>query len=453
MNELLGLAAALGTKGHAGAKHVDRTILKAVEHKEIDLPTDIINGDGSLDLYDNVQSYFEVQYKRKTRRFVLRNNGWIGHIPLNDRYMLEIDARVPIQNLEKIIERAPIGNLTLFSDHTHTYLAVEDRPRSLFDVLADRFLFALDEVRSGGLLKEYVRLTKSGSAPAGRLDAFRSAVRTNASGMPLAVYSSFERTIDIAPNRLLRAAIERMIMFYITPDGSNSDARLSRLSEAFRHFEDVRPATSREITAEAIARYARFLPEHRTAYFDALRFAGYILAEQGMAIRGSGGLVIAPAAVIDFATIFESYARGILAQKYDGGDIEVLDGNIGGSGGAKDSLFTELFVGTKNADVKPDIVLRSGNENKLIIDVKYKPPQPLPDRADTEQLMCYAARYGCEKVMVLYPSFPQGYDVPVERVGNIGSVQVYRGVLNLGAENLDLTETVLANSVLASLAD
>lgn len=451
MNQLLGLAEALGTKGHAGINHIEREVIRTIEHDEIDLPSDVIQADGTLDLYKDVQSYFEIQYKRKRQRFILRNNGWVGHIPLNDRYTLEIETRVPVANLERIIDRAPTDKITLFSQYTHAYLSVDDRPKSLFDILTDRFLFALGEVRNAGLHKQYLQRERVSGSPAGRLNPFQTVIRTKATGIPTAVYSTFERTADVGANRLLRSAIERLIGYYLPLEDAGSGARLDKLIDASEHFTEIKTASSSEAMPSSIARYARSLPEHRSAYFDALRLAGYIVTEQGMAIRGSGGLVLAPATVVDFAAIFESYARAILLQEFAATGVQVLDGNVGGAGGAKESLFTELALQASNPPMKPDIVLKRDGESALIIDVKYKPPQQLPERSETDQLVCYATRYGCQRAMVLYPAFPEGRNSPVELVGTIGQIQLLRGVLDVGAQNLELIEKNFAGAVLASI--
>ena len=57
----------------------------------------------------------------------------------------------------------------------------------------------------------------------------------------------------------------------------------------------------------------------------------------------------------------------------------------------------------------------------LIIDAKYKPPKPIPDRADLNQVVLYGARYSCLKVMLLYPE-RSAHQTSAASVGVVGPV-------------------------------
>ena len=105
MATLAALAETLATQGYE-TTGTDRQEIPIVEHGEAVLPNDIIRSDGSFDLYDDVQTKFEIEYKRRQKRLIIRGGGWVGYVPLNDRYALRIDTRVPVTNLEQIISRS-----------------------------------------------------------------------------------------------------------------------------------------------------------------------------------------------------------------------------------------------------------------------------------------------------------------------------------------------------------
>ena len=203
-----GLAGALRGRGIVGARYRERERIQMMEHEERELPADIVRRDGTFDLYDDVQNRFQIEYKAKRKRLYLRADRWVGHIPLNDRYVLDIDTRVPVSNIERILARTP-GAKTETIGYTHAYRTTTERPRSLLDVLTDQFLDALDRVRSDGLLKEYAQRERVSAAPAGRVDPYRSTILSTVRGTPTATYSMFFRTEDTAPNRIVRLALER----------------------------------------------------------------------------------------------------------------------------------------------------------------------------------------------------------------------------------------------------
>ncbi|MBS1073174.1 hypothetical protein JK222_16010 [Gluconobacter cerinus] len=444
-----GLTKALESKGYTAASHINRNTIFAKEYDEINLPSDTIQPDGSLDLYDDVQIYLDIQYKRKRKSFVIRSNGWVGHIPLNDRHVLEVETRVPISNLERIVARSPNSEIKTFSRYFHSYLETEERPQCLFDLLTDQFLASIDQIRSEGLLKEYVRRDKVASTPYGRINVFRTAIHTQKSRTPIAVFSSFERTVDNAPNRVVFLTLIRLLQYYENFQGPGNNRRFAKLRDAAIYFDGVGRASRSETTLSSIAAYAKHIPEHKIAYIDALRVAGYIVGDYGLAIRGSGGLMLAPAIVIDMAKVFENYARNVLRTLINDSNIRVLDGNNEGNQGARKNLFTDLNITINSIPTaKPDIVIEVSGDTRLIIDVKYKPAAIIPDRSEINQILCYAARYSCKNVMILYPSLPFNNLIDVQHIGNIESFSLYRGSIDLSTDDLISTEKSFSESIL-----
>lgn len=63
------------------------------EHTDVPLPAGVLRSDGSLDLHDDVKALVEIKYNRKRGGLTIRSNGWIGHIPLNDRVTLAVARR------------------------------------------------------------------------------------------------------------------------------------------------------------------------------------------------------------------------------------------------------------------------------------------------------------------------------------------------------------------------
>lgn len=72
------------------------------------------------------------------------------------------------------------------------------------DALTDQLLAALNLIWDAGLLKTYRQESRRSSSPKGRLIPFDTALSTARAGRPTALSSSFERTADFGPNRVLR---------------------------------------------------------------------------------------------------------------------------------------------------------------------------------------------------------------------------------------------------------
>jgi len=440
-----GLADALRGRGIVGAQHQERERISLREYEECELPVDIIMPDGSFDLYEDVQNRFKIEYKAKKKRLYLRADRWVGHIPLNDRYVLDVDTRVPVENIERILSRTSSRNPEVLR-HTHAYRTTPDRPRNLLDILTDQFLHALDVLRSDGMLKQYVQQTATSAFPVGRIDPYRTAILSKTKGTPTAFYSIFARTEDTAPNRIIRLALERLTIDYRQYDTNDESGRSARLGNAYAQFEHVGYPTTAELSPMALARYVDRLPRHRESYVDALRLAYLVIADMGLALRGEGGIAILPAILIDMSNVFENYALSVLRHSLNDGTRAVLDGNIEGDNGAKMRLFEPFNLEAKNPPITPDIVIQSNAQIELVIDAKYKELKGLSDRGELNQVVCYGERYDCHKVMLLYPT-KSPHKKRITLIGNVGDIAFYQGAFDLGAEDLDVEESAFAGEV------
>ena len=144
----------------------------------------MVRSDGTLDLYEDIQSKITIEYKRRRRRFVVRAGGWIGYLPLNDRYALRIETRVPIANLERVIARSANTNVDVLGRYSYSYGATSDKAQSLYDVMAEQFLTALALIWREGLAKTYRRYEYESCTPFGRMDTYRTAIGTRKAGQP-----------------------------------------------------------------------------------------------------------------------------------------------------------------------------------------------------------------------------------------------------------------------------
>lgn len=441
MATLAALAETLAKQGLTRSQSEERLEILMVEHGEAILPNDIIRPDGSFDLYDDVQTKFEIEYKRRQKRLIIRGGGWVGYVPLNDRYALRINTRVPVTNLEQIISRSTSTKIEVLGRYSHVYGHTVEKPQSLYDIITDQFMMALDLIWREGLAKTYQEKRLTSSMPFGRIDPLRTTLQHERSRRPDAVFSAFFRTENFGPNRVLRTALERLNIAYRALENEEKQVkRIRRIRIALGHFDSVAEAADTDLRPEATEQYIRRLPEHRTAYNDALRLAQLIINDVGFALREGRGLATLPVVLVDMADIFENYAREVLKQELAAStSLNVLDGNISGAEGAKCILFNRFDLEGNSPSATPDIVIEADGKTLAVIDVKYKPSKKIPDRAEINQIMCYGARYACNKVMILYPQLVKNQE-PVCSLGMIGTTQILRASLDLQAVDLPAEE-------------
>ena len=429
-----------------------RAEIRVAEHEEILLPADVLRPDGTFDLYEDVQTKFEIEYKRKVKRLVIRAGGWVGRVPINAKYALRIATRVPVSSLERVVQRAAGARVEVLNRYRHGYGDSADRAQSLDEIVTEHFLASLDLIWQEGLAKTYRRKCYRSASPVGRLDVYRTALATAGAGRPIAHFSYFRRTEDYGPNRLLRSALQELIMEYSRgKDDRRARARCRRLRQAAEHLRGVGFAAANDRNQRAAEGHAEALRRHRRTYADPLRVAGLICERRGIALRGREGSLTLPVILIDMADVFERYVRDTLKRIGRSiGGYEVLDGNVWPPTGAGVALFDRLDVEAKNPNATPDIVIRSGEQVVAVVDVKYKPAKAIPQRSELNQIVCYGERYGAPKVMIVYPEASAGED-RVCSVGTIGATQVFKAHLDLGRQDLQAEEELFARQLFDSL--
>lgn len=449
MQGVLELSELFSGRGFAASRQLIRTPIYGSEHDTKPLPVDMIRSDGTLDLYGDVGKLFRPVFDGGVPS--IQCGGWVGYIPLNDRYALEVSPRVPVGNLERLIGMAAGYSPRILENYTRHFSHSEELPDSLFDVLADQLIGSFERVWENGLLKSYERKQRIGSSPFGRIDPFQTAWRSAKAGLPTAISSAFHRTTDFAPNRILRFAFEKLLARYHGNKSQTQRRRILRIRQAAARLEDLGKPSRLDLASEAVARTIRHLPIQHEGYADALMLAQLIISDSGFSIRGNDGMAILPSIIIDMAKVFESYVRRVLADHFkDDAEVAVWDGNSAVPAGARTVLFDPIEPGVKNVPVTPDIVIEVKGIVRLVIDAKYKPAPKQPDRDDVNQVVLYGARYGAERVMLLHAGRAEN-DANVSLLGQVGPYQVYNARADLNAANIENEERQLAEAIAALL--
>lgn len=426
-----------------------RISIEGTEHEPEPLPADMILSNGTLDIYPDVGKLFRLIFKDGIPS--IQCGGWIGYIPLNDRYALEVSPRVPIGNLERLLGMAAGYSPLVLENHTRQFAYGDERPSSLFDIFADQFLNAYDQICEKGFLKTYERRQRIGQAPFGRIDAFQTYLRSAKAGVPTALSSAYHRTLDLAENRILRYALEKLIARYAGDISATQKKRFTRVRQALTKLPELAAPAPSDLLPGSITKMIEALPMNHEEYADALLPAQLIISDGGVLIREAGGGAILPSILINMSKVFEEYVRRVLSDYFRADPrVVVKDGNVGEPTGAKSKLFKPIAPGAKNVPVTPDIVIEVNGKVKLIIDAKYKKSPEQPDRSDINQVVLYGARYGAENLMLLHAE-RNGDEPPAAFLGNVGDYKIYNGRTSLNIDRMADEEQRLGAAVEAIL--
>ncbi|MBV1692070.1 McrC family protein [Novosphingobium sp. G106] len=136
--------------------------------------------------------------------------------------------------------------------------------------------------------------------------------------------------------------------------------------------------------------------------------------------------------------LFEAYIAALLRRALRGTDIDVHE-----QGGLRYCLgewSEDEETRGHTFQTRPDILLRRGDKELAVIDTKWKslPADPLSrkkglSQADVYQMMAYARLYQCPRLMLLYPTRPNGESGMVRSFGIDGGREM------LGVAKVDVS--------------
>lgn len=431
-----------------------RQVFVGEEQTEITVPLDLIIKGTEVNLYDEILSRNLFRMFLRGRRLVLQAGGFLGLIPINENVSIEVRARVPIANLERLLLLSPEYAPEILHGHLRDFGLGSIPTPSLLDLLANRLLDAIASIRAEGLHYEYCQRKHFSSMPRGRILPFESVRSQIKTGRRLAVaFSAFERSFDTGPNRCLRLAVCRLLnIFRGMRNRKGARAMAAELGIADSYLAAAELEWSAQSLLHPCVRDPRLLPSSKSSYLSALPIAKVILQNQGLAIRSQAHDILLPSVLVNMEDVFERYFRAVLSNRLGTPDLAVLDGNLAEPAGACRPLFDDSLPGSRANRATPDVVIRktsSGVSNELVIDAKYKPTRQ-PDRDDINQVLVYGLVYGCRRVGLAYPR--RGASEPsVERIGRVSGIEVFRISVDLGATNLLEEEQRLVAAVRAVL--
>ena len=271
---------------------------------------------------------------------------------------LWLRPKVPIERVLFLLGYA--NNRGWRADH----LPFDPAP-DLLPALADAYVRQAERALAGGLLQGYRTIDDEQTVLRGRLRTTDQLTARHGIAIPLLVRYD-EHTVDIAENRLLRAATE--VLLRLPGVGRGTRRRLRHLRFVLGDITPL-PAGAAPPTWRATRLNAR--------YHEALWLAELLLARNSLHQRR--GRVPLTGFLIDMAKVYEDFLGATLtaALHRHGGRVRLQD--------------RHHLDERRRIIMRPDIVWYRDGHPAAVIDAKYKAEQPsgFPD-ADLYQLLAYA---------------------------------------------------------------
>ncbi|AFQ49460.1 5-methylcytosine restriction system specificity protein McrC [Burkholderia cepacia] len=419
------------------------------EYEPVEVDSSLFMNGAELLVYPGVLERDYISIRWRKGRPVFFAGGYVGIIPVNDRLVLDVRPKVPLDNLERIIRLSNHAPYEL-SGLERSYASHNEATAPIEDFLIDSFLDKVDAIHESGMLRAYLRREAEGDFPKGRLNMGRT-ISLQARGTRKVAFGWSERGIDTPQNRLIKLALLRAIG---ADSAARSKRRKARLALHLEYLEQVAECEATDILEHRLITDLDTVPDTRDYYRPAMALAKLILQGGGLDFSASGTDVFANSLLLDLDVAFEGYVRFVLQDlNATTANYRVFDGNVAAGEGRKKELlkrtdFPEQIERT--IDATPDVVIEMYAPPRLpaniVLDMKYKETKTVAERSDLNQLIAYAASYASDAAVFVFPSRSEDQR-GLQCLGLVGGIPVYQYFMNLGAANIHDEEQRLRGMV------
>jgi 5-methylcytosine-specific restriction enzyme subunit McrC len=428
-----------------------RAVYAAIEQEPVAVPlVQLLVGD-RLDIYPEVQrkDFFAVHLSND--RLVFQARGFVGLIPINDAVAIDVQPRVPVNNLERILFISQLSPIFL-ARHPVRYTPHTTQPESLLDFLTEGLLSSIAPVESLGMFRTYEERVEDTSFPKGRVLLKPTITRHESRGIRYRVTASwFDPTVDNAPNRCLKYALWALGKRYQTIRlDTHRRELLSRLNYFYHSFASVGLDTTMGFLADRYVLEPGILPSIRRYYEAPIHLALAIIRNQGVAFGHSGGPLVLSTLLIKLQEVFEGYVREVLKRIHlSDSSCRVLNGNSGGADGGKKPLFDT----DPSEAATPDIIVSKIHADRrtvsypVVLDAKYKRVVDGPSREDVYQVIAYGVSYRSRAAILVHPALDAA-SRGLRRIGRIAQLDVYQYGFDLNAADLTSEEDEFRQAIL-----
>lgn len=305
-------------------------------------------------------------------RWVLKNLGYVGVLPLSRDHTLSLQPKVPISNVFRMLEYAYRLDIFHKSDDVIGAESMQEVYESLARVLARRIC---DRGRSG-LHRCYVGREQRLGVVRGRVDLRR----LSAQHPDPRLFCQFEeRTPDHADNQILLYALDRIVRSRLCREQARRETR--NAYRLLRGAVSLVTFAEREIASRT---YHRLNQDYRGLH----ALARFFVVNTGPK-HGAGDEAMTPF-LMDMPRLFEEFVAAWLKEHLPSGFRLIAQ-------------ETGTYDSENQIRYRVDIVLYDGSGRPFaVVDTKYK-RETGPASDDIAQVVTYATKKGCEDAILVYP--------------------------------------------------
>ncbi len=277
-------------------------------------------------------------------------------------------------------KRERVGNAGLRHQHSH-----------LLDVFIEDFCTQVKTALRDGAIARYTERTENLNAIRGRLELTEH-LRANAFDHSHLLCRFDEHSIDNPYNQALKGVLRKLLRFALS-------SRTRAMVAAFLHrFDEVRDKTITTRDVDAL-RLDRTIRHWEPVFAQARRLL------EGLFPDVRTGDATGSALLFNMGKLFET-VLGLrirhACRTHAGGLVSVrLQGDR--------PVKYQYLAAESNFQLRPDIIIQSGDESIAILDAKWKrlycsESNSGVSSGDAYQMNAYASRYRCNRLVLVYPA-------------------------------------------------
>lgn len=323
---------------------------------------------------------------------------YVGTIVLDGVHIL-IEPKVQLQNLFYMLTYA--YDLPQFRDET----ALLDPSDDLFEFVVEIFARQVEQLVRRGMCRAYIDYEENSAVLRGRLQLAEHLQR-NAMQIQRFYQRTNEFTADILENRILKYTLWLLSRLHFSR--AELRPRLLRALSGFTEtsFVQVSPADCDRVV------YTRL----NASYRSRINLAKLLL--QNLSLEGHAGLTPFATYLFDMNQVFELFVARYL-ERYFASD-PLLQVAI------KPSIWLDADQKERG---EPDIVLKRGGQDALVLDTKYKRFDRAWEVSDRDQMFMYCHRLSLTRGILIYAD-----DHPIHYRATFTGVAIEAQALTLSGE-------------------
>jgi 5-methylcytosine-specific restriction enzyme subunit McrC len=331
---------------------------------------------------------FSVQKGRE----IIRVRNYVGLLPLTPQTQLEILPKIGRDDTARSLLLCMLRHLRQSPFRTLSEAHTSAVQLPLWEVFITAFLDTAEPLIRQGIQHAYVSVDSNERFWKGKFQATRQQ-RDNATHAERLAVVYDARTVDVAPNRILKTAL---VFLEKATENPTVKRRINQLAWA---LADVPPTESLHDDLINTRRSTRLFKR----YEPALRWAEALLQGRGYGVKA--GQTPSFSLLFPMERIFEDYvAHGIRTCWPPADELRVQESS---------AHLVEEHAGTPKFKLRPDILIRHPDRT-FVLDTKWKqingresgtgPGNYGIEQPDLYQLYAYGKKYEADDLFLIYPA-------------------------------------------------